>query len=124
MRLLMVAATVLAAAVVVAACGGESDESQIEGVVASFFDATKEKDVAKFCDVVITDELPGACEDQVSAEDFTTTGDFEGFEVNDIEVDGDTATASVTGQFSEGEDMTEQLSLRKLDGEWKIDFEE
>lgn len=60
----------------------------------------------------------------MSAEDFTTTGGFEGFEVSDIEVDGDTATARITGQFSEGEDMTEQMSFRKVDGEWKIDFEE
>jgi len=122
MRLLSLAAPVIAATVLFTACGGESDEEQIEGALTSFFEATEERDVAKFCDVVITDPPEGqTCEDEVSPEDFTTTDDFEGIEVIDIEVDGDTAIVTAKAK---GDDVEEQVSFRKLDGEWKIDFEE
>lgn len=122
MRLLSLAAPVIVATVLFTACGGESDEEQIEGALTSFFEAVEERDVAKFCDVVITDPPEGqTCEDEVSPENFTTTDDFEGIEVIDIEVDGDTAIVTAKAK---GDDVEEQVSFRKLDGEWKIDFEE
>jgi hypothetical protein len=61
--------TLLTATVLgVSACGGDSDEDQIEGAVVSFSDASREKDAAKFCDVVIVEPiLKGMrCEDLVS----------------------------------------------------------
>lgn len=120
MRLLSLTVTVLAATILLTACGEESDEEQIEGTIATFFEAVEEEDVAKFCSVVITDPPEGqTCEDELSPENFASTDDFEGIDINDIEVDGDTAIVTAT---AEGDDTEEQVSLRKLDGEWKIDF--
>lgn len=126
MRALPLVCAILTATVLaLAACGGESDEEQIERVVASFADAVEEKDVGKFCGAVITDEIPGGgkCEDGLSAEDIAATGDVESVMVSDIEIDGDTATADVTTKV-DGEDMKEDLDFRKRDGDWKIDFGE
>lgn len=130
-RLTPLASALTAATIALTACGGEtdqesdeeSDEEQVENAVVSFFDASKEEDAAKFCDVVIVEPIPEGeqCEDQISADDFEGSGDVENLEVTDIEVDGESATAQVAATV-DGEEETQDLSFRKADGDWKIDF--
>lgn len=122
----LVAVVLLTAAVALSACGGESDEEQIEGVVASFSDAVREQDAGKLCDAVITERIPEGeqcedqCEDQVSAEEFGSIGDVERIEVSEIEVDGETATATVTATVG-GDEMDDDASFtegrRRLEAE-------
>lgn len=126
MRLRPLAAAVLVtAAVALTACGGESDEEQIEEVVAEFADAVKEKDAAKLCATVVTEQIPEGedCEEQVSAEEFGSIGDVESIEVSDIKVDGNSATANVTATVG-GEEMEDEASFRKADGDWKLNLDE
>lgn len=118
----LVAVVLLTAAVALSACGGESDEEQIEGVVASFSDAVREQDAGKLCDAVITERIPEGeqCEDQVSAEEFGSIGDVERIEGSEIEVDGETATATVTATVG-GDEMDDDASFtegrRRLEAE-------
>lgn len=53
--------------------------------------------------------------------DFEGSGDVENAEVSDIEIDGETATAVITAEV-DGEEMKEEMSFRKRDGDWKLDF--
>lgn len=126
MRLRPLVSTLLVTtAVALSACGGGSDEEQIEAVVADFADAVEEKDAAKLCDTVVTEQIPEGedCEEQVSAEEFGSIGDVESIEVTDIEVDGNSATANVTATVG-GEEMPDEASFTKSDGDWKLNLDE
>lgn len=126
MRLRPLVSTLLVTtAVTLTACGGESDEEQIEGVVASFADAVQEKDAGKLCDTVVTERIPEGkqCEDQVSAEEFGSIGDVESIEVTNIEIDGNKATADVTATVG-GEEMKDDATFRKTDGDWKLNLDQ
>jgi len=120
-----VSALLVATAVALAACGGESEEEQIEGVVASFAAAVEEQDPGKFCDTVVGQRISEGerCEDQVTDEQLGALGDIESIEVTDIEVDGDSATAQVTATVG-GEEMTDEADFRKVDGDWKLSLDE
>jgi ketosteroid isomerase-like protein len=121
----LVSAVLLTAAVALAACGGGSDEEQIEEVVASVSDAVREKDAGQLCDSVVTERIPEGeeCADQISADDFGSIGDVESIEVTDIEVDGETATAQVSATV-DGEETDDDATFAKSDGDWKLNLDE
>lgn len=121
----LISALLVVTAVALAACGGESEEEQIEGVVASFAAAVEQKDPGKFCDTVVGERIPEGerCEDQVTDEQLGALGDIESIEVSDIEVDGDSATGQVTATVA-GEEMTDEANFRKVGGDWKLSLDE
>jgi ketosteroid isomerase-like protein len=116
--------SILLAAVVLAlvACGGKSDEEQIDSTVRSFFAAVQEKNVDKFCDAIVF-TAPGRCEDVITVDALRSDGALRDIEVTDIEVNGDTATAKVRATSADGAKMSEDAKFRNVDGTWKIEFE-
>jgi len=117
-----------AIALAVSACGGDSDEDQIRSVVTEFAEAVQEKDGAKLCDSVVTGRIPGGrqCEGEVADaffEEVEQAGEVEGVRVNEIEVEGDTATARVLVTVN-GEEMDDEGTFKKVDGDWKFALDE
>ena len=111
-----------AAVLVLAACGGESDEEQIESTARSFFAAVEEEDAEAFCDAIVFTG-PGRCEDVIEVSGFQSNGDLDDLQVTDVEVDGDTATAELRATSEDGTEMTQDAEFRRIAGEWKIEFE-
>lgn len=117
------AASVLFAAVSLAlvACGGKSDEKQIDATVHSFFAAVKEKDVKKFCSAIVFTG-PGRCETVIRVSGLRSNGDVHDVSVTDTKVSGDTATAKIRATSASGKKMSQNARFRKVDGTWKIQF--
>jgi hypothetical protein len=95
------------------ACGGGSDEDKIRDVVAEFSEKAKARDESA-CDLVsfsVSAQQGG----KALCEGFIKGGVFQGQKedppVEDIEVDGDNATAKVDGR---------EVSFVKEDGDWKL----
>ena len=108
---------------------GDSGGSSPEDAVSDFFAAAQDRDCQSMMDLITTESFAGADPQQVLAqceaaldagEDFFTPGDT----LDNVEVtseDGDTAVLAVTST-TEGEQTTDEVNLRKEDGDWKIDF--
>jgi ketosteroid isomerase-like protein len=113
--------TALLCAALLAACGSESDEDQIRAVVKEFADAANDKDVGAICGQVVSKAFENEEECEKRAP-IGVLGSLEDYEVSDIKVDGDTATArikaTVGGKTDEGPGK-----FRKVDGEWKLDLD-
>ncbi len=125
MRSTATALTALLCAAVLAACGSESDEDQIRDVVQGFAEAANDKDVGALCGQVVSKAFKDEeqCEKQADRKgSIGDLGSVEDFEVSEIKVDGDTATAqikaTVGGKTDEGPGK-----FRKVDGEWKLDLD-
>lgn len=111
------AAGMAAVALIAAGCGGDdgggsSDEDQITEVLEAVA-----ADPTTICDhfsPAMVESLGGAegCQDAAAAQD-AQGGEVE---INEITVDGETATADVTQQ-----DGDSTVTLSKVDGDWKID---
>ncbi|WP_156388852.1 hypothetical protein [Nocardioides sp. Root151] len=114
-----------------------SDEEQIENVITDYNDATQKlaSGDASACDSyrdLVTEEISDddlqECRDSVDDSASSDSGDFS-YEIKykSAEIDGDTAVATVetTSSFgdSDPETRTEDLHLRKVDGDWKLDFD-
>ena len=115
-----------AVALGVSACGGgDSDEDQIRSVTADFSEAVQDKDGGKFCDSVVTEEIPKGkkCEGELSDLFFKGIGKLEDVKVSEIKVKGDTATAKVAATV-DGKEMKDDGSFKKVDGDWKLDLDE
>jgi ABC-type glycerol-3-phosphate transport system substrate-binding protein len=122
----LLAALVLALALAVAGCGG-SDESP-EDVTESFYSALADEDAGEVCDLLSESAAESAagggdsCED--GFKDALETGAAQAalgladdIEVGDSEIDGDSATVTVTSG-----DQEDEVPLVKEDGEWKVDI--
>ena len=114
-------------------CG--SDESKVESRVHSYLAAFADGKGEEACDSLTGDgrrELLGMVADQLPESGFPTCSKLSEFvdmlgddernqikkaDVVDVRIDGDTATAypAVNGQ------KANQVTLRKVDGDWKID---
>lgn len=120
-------ALLTAVALGVSACGGggDSDEDQIRSVADEFTEAVRDKDAGRFCDSVVTEQIPDGkkCEDEVSGQDFESIPKVEDVKVSEIKVKGDTATAKVAATV-EGKEMKDDGSFKKVDGDWKLDLDE
>ena len=115
MRLLLAVLTALALAL--ASCGGDddggggdSDEDKIRAAIATFADSG-EGACAVITDEYIEELFGGAeqCEEEAGS------GESADVEVDNVQIDGDTATADGT---AEGDTAT--LTLEKEGDEWKI----
>lgn len=117
-------AALVAASLIAAGCGGsdaeESGSGSPEDTVKSFFAAADDGDGARACELMTADSVSalelggGSCADVMSED----SGDLpDDFEVGDVSEDGDTATATVSG---DGEEL--DVPLKKEDDEWKVDF--
>lgn len=123
-------ATVLAAcalSALAAGCGGGSDQDDIQRLVDDFSSGLLDSDGDQVCKLLTADarkEFPRAesqdecvkLVDGIAKPDAEASKRFEDPKVSDLEVDGDTATATV--KTSGGEGVTQ---FRKADGHWLID---
>ena len=122
------AAVALVAALLLPACGG-SDEDDVQDAVRDFASAIEEKDYGKACDGV-TEQVrltfgnaaTGGAGCEKVFEQADEAGGLEGLptdadalEFEKTEVRGDSATVKIEG------DDTGDTTLRKEDGEWKLD---
>ena len=125
MRSAAAALTALLCAALLAACGSSSDEDQIRDVVQEFAEAANDKDVGAICGQVVSEafEDQEQCKKQADKEgSIGDLGSVEDFEVSDIKVDGDTATAQIKATVG-GETDEGPGKFRKVDGEWKLDLD-
>ena len=125
MRSAAAALTALLCAALLAACGSSSDEDQIRDVVQKFAEAANDKDAGAICGQVVSEafEDQEQCKKQADKEgSIGELGSVEDFEVSDIKVDGDTATAQIKATVG-GETDEGPGKFRKVDGEWKLDLD-
>jgi ketosteroid isomerase-like protein len=106
-----------------AGCGTDDDEA-IRAAVDDYVAAIQEGDAPAACDQLSEDELAeldqsGSCEEVFEAgfELFSAEGvEIPDYEVAEIEVDGETASATV-----ESGSTDETMPLIREDGNWKLD---
>lgn len=126
MRVLLSLA-LLAAAVLALGCGGDSDESKIEDVLRSYIDAYVDLQPAEMYALLDSQSQARCTEDDFAAfigraREALGEREFEVVEVQDIVVNGDTATARVQSSVDgEATDPTEN-ALLKEDGVWKLEL--
>ena len=126
-RILMVFTLVLALMVVSVGCGsGSSDESKIEDTVNGFMDALNDGDYDKIFDYVAGASEMSEAEKEAAEQGFqfykTMVGNSEITvkSVDDVEVDGNNATAKVVFSFGGQDSAPTDLSFVKEDGSWKL----
>jgi len=123
----LLAALVLALAFAVAGCGGGSDASP-EEVTENFYSALADGDADEACGLLSNASAESAAGGGESCEEGfkqaldsgaaqAALGVADDIEVGDSEIDGDSATVTVTSGNQEDE-----VPLIKEDGEWKIDI--
>lgn len=122
-RLALVALAALCAAFVVA-CGGSSDE---EGAAISEAIATAamSENGEERCRELVTERfINDVYEDVETCIKATNDKDEDGPEeitVSEIEVDGDTATATVTEVGGDTDGATGTVTVAKVEGDWRVD---
>jgi hypothetical protein len=120
----------LAAGALIAGCGGSDGADSPEDAVTAFFEATVDKDSEALCASITEESQTQAAEDEdvETCEEgadkaFASEGadeeiaQFENAEVGEAEIDGDTATVSVTSEGNEG-----SVDVVKEDDSWKVDI--
>lgn len=122
----LTSALVALAATGVAACG-QSEEDKVRDVLTNVNDAAKSGDTGELCGLLADDALEQAygakgdegkknCEETLGQNVDALKKDAEGkFEIKDVKIDGDNATATVTDAEKDN-----PVKLRKVDGDWKI----
>ena len=102
--------------------GGNGDTAAIKDVIRDMYDAYNQENFAK----ALTYCTNYGDEDEAIAQMAAMkniTGNITVKSIDNINIDGSTATASVTEQVW-GEDDTYEMKLVKIDGNWKVDMEE
>jgi len=123
LRRSLIPATLLAVALALGACGEESDTDQVTEAIEDSYAAFLEGDAEAFCDTLSADYLAdfkdywGGCDDETldSIRDEVADGGSEALEspeIGDVQIESETADATVNG---------EDLELVDVDGEWKLD---
>jgi ketosteroid isomerase-like protein len=113
----------VALALALGACGGDSDEDQVSEAIENSYSAFAEGDAEAFCDTLSPDYLADfedyyeGCDsrvlDGVREQAPSPEEDIlEAPEITDVQIDGETASATVNG---------ESLELVRVEGEWKLD---
>lgn len=104
-------------------CGGGGSEP--DDVVAQYFEAGKDKDYAKLCELLSEDAAAAiVAQDDAESCEAAQESELEGvdasiidaFEVGDATVDGDTAEVAITALGQE-----DTMGMVKEGGEWKVD---
>jgi ketosteroid isomerase-like protein len=121
-------AVALTAALVAGCGGGGSDEDQVRDVVTSFVQAGKDRDAAKACDLLASEQIKvvervgGGAECEQVLGGFFANADAAGTEVkiDDVRVEGNRATVDATLMAAGTSPKAESILLVKEDGEWKL----
>ena len=112
-KLMLAATAALLAfgAVALTACGGESDEEAIEKALVADLDQVKSIDDAFLDEAISSDDLSYLADYGIDGKEFVKSY-LEGFDysIDGIEVDGDTALATVTLTCKSMDDYSEALS--------------
>ena len=123
------AATLTAVTLLVTGCGG-GDEQEVQDAVRDFAGAIEDRDYGKACDRVteqvretLGNSATGGAGCEKVFQQANQAGGLEGLptdadelEFEKTEVRGDSATVTIKG------DSTGDTTLRKEDGEWKLDI--
>ena len=128
----LLAITAVALALSLLACGGGSDEDDVRSASEDFVAGFKDEDWARVCSLMTEGskaqleragqvlQAEGGCQDVWEKAskflDAKAKQQLDDFEIESVEVDGDTAT--VTTAEAQGR----PTRLRKEDGEWRVDF--
>ena len=125
------AALVAAAIVAAAGCGGddgggsagdfEGEQQQVAEVVDRLGSAARDGDVKTICEELITVELQRSVREAAGtscAQEFTENivSDETRFDVQEVEVDGTRATATVVDQA----DRRSEIAFQRVGDEWRI----
>jgi len=117
----------VAAACLLAGCGDSADEDAVRAALTEYTTAMLAGDGAKACarmtpelQEFVTNAYPEArdCKAAVAAIDDHVSAAGGEIEIDDIEVDGDSASALVS---SGDEGRGSRQFLRKLSGSWRVD---
>jgi ketosteroid isomerase-like protein len=114
--------------VAVSGCGGGDDKSDAEQTVRDFVQATRTRDADKFCDDLVTEEFLeqsiGATGDKAKESCKREFKNLSGLRVDLVRIektklDGDHATVTAVLD-RQGQRLTQELRLKKEDGDWKL----
>jgi hypothetical protein len=99
----------------------EGTQKQVAEVIDDFAAAAVDGDAQQICDTLFAADLKDAlgpdCEDAVDQQtDDISDGDID---VKSIEVDGDTATATVVTPYG-GDDVEQTMTFVREDNRWRI----
>jgi len=124
-RIILAFTLVLALMVVSVGCGsGSSDESKIKSAVNGFFDALSDGDYDEAFDYVVgADQMTQEQKDAAVEllKQFMPSGiEIKVKSIDDVEVNGSTATASVVLTVSGQDAPAQEFEFAKEDGSWKI----
>lgn len=124
-KILALALVLVMAVCSFAACG--SDKDSVEKTVKGYIEAVKDMDFEKamdYCGGELYDEAKesmGEMESQMGdyGEVYKSVMEDLEYEIGDIKIDGDEATAEFTMSVM-GQEESGELLLEKIDGKWKI----
>jgi hypothetical protein len=122
----------ISAAAVAIGCGGDDDvnnnagdydgtDAEVATLVDEFGEAGRDGDGDKICEEIFTEELAGNVEEAAEqscpseVQENLPEGDYE-VTIDSLEVDGDTATVSVSDQ----DDNESVLHVEKIDDDWRV----
>ena len=114
--------------VALSGCGGGNDKADAEQTVRDFVQATRERDADKFCDDLVTEEFLeqtiGATGDKAKESCKREFKNLSGLRVELVRIektklDGDHATVTAVLE-RQGQRLTQELRLKKEDGDWKL----
>ena len=122
------AALPLTLALVLAACGGSrepSDEEKVRATLASFADATAEKDYQRLCDQIFAKELLRGISEiglpcEVAMRNSLEDVDNPRLTVGRVSVKGDRASAEVRTSADGQAPSRDTVRLVKVDNGWRV----
>ena len=126
-RILLVFVLVLSLMVVSVGCASGSDESKIKDTVNGFFNAIDDGDYEDMFDYVVggdqmTQEQKDAAEELIKTV-MPTSIEIKVKSIDDVEVNGDNATASVVVTMGGTDYPAQEFDFVKEDGSWKIAYD-
>lgn len=110
---------ILVTCLAVAGCGGGSGDDGASKAAKEFFAAYQNKNADTTWELLSEDSRKQV--KKADWETFLKDSETVKFSVGEVEVNGDEATAKVTGTVS-GETSTETVPLVKEGGTWKVDL--
>ncbi len=120
-KLVLVIALLLVIPVVLVGCG-KSEAAGVKSSINGFVDAYNDKDYDKCTDYLLG--ITDATKDTMKAGlgmAREVSGEIEVTSIEDVSVDGDSATAKVTMKVM-GQSQPNTVSFTKADGKWKFDM--
>lgn len=125
-RILLVFTLVLALMFVSVGCASSSDESKIKSTVNKFIDALNDGDFDKLFDYIAGADQMSDAEKQAIQQGLQIYKQMAGTNkitvksIEDVEVNGNNATAKVVFSFGGQDSDPTRMSFVKEDGSWKL----